>query len=238
MPPHWQRHAALSDTGAYRPRRARELIHIAVSRSQGRNIGRSDGPRVNHEITGYRACRLIGQDGKQLGIFDVRDAYDMALDEGLDLVEMSADAQPPVCKIMDFSKYRYEQQKKAKANRHKSQETKQMKFRCNISDGDYETKRKHVVRFLEEGNRVRITIMFRGREMSHTEIGQEILDRLVRDVGDLATVTQAPLMDRRDMIMVLAPTQEAIGRGAQRRAEASGGSRRRRKGRQSGEDSQ
>lgn len=198
-----------------------KVVKIAANRAQGRNP-RENGPRINRDITGYRACRLIDEEGTQLGIFEVRDAINLARERGLDLVEMSGDATPPVCKIMDYSKYRYEQQKKAKANKHKTQETKQMKFRCNISDGDYETKRKHVIRFLEAGSRVRITIMFRGREMSHTEIGREILDRLVDDLEGLATVIQSPLMDRRDMVMVLAPTQEAIGRGLQRRAEAAG----------------
>lgn len=143
---------------------------------------------------------------------------------------MSADANPPVCKIMDYSKYRYEQQKKAKANKHKAQETKQMKFRCKISDGDYETKRKHIIRFLEEGSRVRVTVMFRGRELSHVEIGESILNRLADDLEGTATVIQPPKMETRDMTMVLSPTQEALGRGIQRRQQNES-NRRQRKGR-------
>lgn len=110
------------------PRKRMEVVKIAVSRAQGRNNNhsRNQGPRVNRDITGYRVCRLIGADGSQLGMFDLRDAYNLANEQGLDLVEMSADANPPVCKIMDYSKYRYEQQKKAKANKRKAQETKQI----------------------------------------------------------------------------------------------------------------
>ena len=208
------------------------MVKIAASRSQDRNSReQSKGPRVNGDIRGYRVCRLISPDGKQLGLFDIRDALAHAMDQGLDLVEMSADANPPVCKVMDYSKYRYEQQKKAKANKHKAQETKQMKFRCKISDGDYETKRKHVIRFLEEGNKVRIVIMFRGREMSHPEIGENILNRLIDDLEGNATVLQRPIMEGRDMSIVITPTQEAIGRGVQRRfenANNSGNQRRRR----------
>lgn len=212
-----------------------EVVKIAVSRAQGRNSnrGQDKGPRVNRDITGYRACRLIGSDGNQLGMFDLRDAYSLAQEQGLDLVEMSADANPPVCKIMDYSKYRYEQQKRAKANKHKSQETKQMKFRCKISDGDYETKRRHIVRFLEGGNKVRVVIMFRGREMSHTEIGETILNRLIDDLDGMATVIQRPTLEGRDMAMVLTPTQEAIGRGIKRKTDnvASGQGRKSRQSR-------
>lgn len=211
-----------------------EVVKIATSRTQGRNAGRGreSGPRVNRDITGYRACRLIGSDGNQLGMFDIRDAYNLAQEEGLDLVEMSAEANPPVCKIMDYSKYRYEQQKRAKANKRKSQETKQMKFRCKISDGDYATKRRHIIRFLEDGNKVRVVIMFRGREMSHTEIGETILNRLLEDLDGIATVTQKPLMDGRDMSMVLSPTQETLGRGIQRKTENADAEEQRRKERQ------
>lgn len=212
-----------------------EVVKIAVSRAQGRNSnrGQDKGPRVNRDITGYRACRLIGSDGNQLGMFDLRDAYSLAQEQGLDLVEMSADANPPVCKIMDYSKYRYEQQKRAKANKHKSQETKQMKFRCKISDGDYETKRRHIIRFLEGGNKVRVVIMFRGREMSHTEIGETILNRLIDDLDGMATVIQRPTLEGRDMAMVLTPTQEAIGRGIKRKTDnvASGQGRKSRQSR-------
>lgn len=215
------------------------MVKIAVSRAQRNgNRGRDGGPRINRDITGYRACRLIGPDGAQLGIFEVRDAYIQAQEQGLDLVEMSAEATPPVCKIMDYSKYRYEQQKKQKANKRKSQETKQMKFRCKISDGDYETKRKHIIRFLEDGNRVRVTIMFRGREMSHPERGETILNRLVDDLSGTAIVIQTPKMEGRDMTMVLTPTQEALGRGIQRRTQNDSGKRQRRNRQEDGSSSE
>lgn len=199
----------------------KEMITIAVSRARSGASQGNTGPRMNRDIRGYRSCRLIGPDGSQLGIFDVHDALMQAEEQHLDLVEMNRDANPPVCKIMNYSKYRYEQQKKAKSNKRRAQETKQMKFRCKISDGDYQTKCRHIVRFLEAGSKVRIVIMFRGREMSHLDIGRNLLDRIAEDLKDDAIVLQRPSMDTpRDMVMVLGPTQEAIARGIQRRTEA------------------
>ena len=202
-----------------RQSRLRGMIPIANNR--GRNSQRVDqGPRINRDIRGYRACRLIDSDGTQLGMFGLYDAQRIADEKGLDLVEMSRDADPPVCKIMDYGKYRYEQQKKAKANRRRGQETKQMKFRCKISDADYQTKCRHIVRFLEGGNKVRVVIMFRGRELSHPERGRDILDRIAEDLKEDATVIQRPTMDTpRDMVMMLAPTKEAIARREDRRAQ-------------------
>ena len=169
-------------------------------------IARNDGPRINGEITS-RTCRLIGVDGSQLGLFGVRDALRIANDQGLDLVEIAPNAEPPVCKVLDYKKYKYEQDRKAKAAR-KNQakvEIKEMKFRPKIDVGDYETKKGHVLRFLGKGNKVKITIMFRGREMAHPEQGLAILEKLADDLKDLAVIEQQPKMEGRNMHMLIAP---------------------------------
>ena len=138
---------------------------------------------------------------------DVDDAQKIADDAGLDLVEIAPHANPAVCKVMDFGKYKYEQAMKAKAARKKQTkvEVKEMKFRPKIDTGDYETKKGHVVRFLGKGARVKITIMFRGREMAHPEEGMRILERLANDLADIATVEQEPKLEGRNMHMVIAP---------------------------------
>lgn len=183
----------------------------AAERGRCREIARNDGPRVNGEITS-RTCRLIGVDGSQLGLFGVRDALRIAQEQGLDLVEIAPNANPPVCKVLDYSKYKYEQDRKAKAAR-KNQarvEVKEMKFRPKIDVGDYETKKAHVMRFLKKGAKVKITIMFRGREMAHPEQGRIVLDRLAEDLKPWATVEQQPLMEGRNMHMLIAPIKGAF----------------------------
>ena len=183
----------------------------AAERGRCREIARNDGPRVNGEITS-RTCRLIGVDGSQLGLFGVRDALRIAQEQGLDLVEIAPNANPPVCKVLDYSKYKYEQDRKAKAAR-KNQarvEVKEMKFRPKIDVGDYETKKAHVVRFLKKGARVKITIMFRGREMAHPEQGRIVLDRLAEDLKDVATVESKPQMEGRNMHMLIVPIKGAF----------------------------
>ena len=175
------------------------------------DIARNDGPRINEEITS-RTCRLIGIDGSQMGLFGVRDALRIARDQGLDLVEIAPNAEPPVCKMLDYRKFKYEQDRKAKAAR-KNQakvEVKEMKFRPKIDVGDYETKKGHVIRFLKKGARVKITIMFRGREMAHPEQGRMVLDRLAEDLKDVATVEQKPLMEGRNMHMTIVPIKGAF----------------------------
>ena len=136
-----------------------------------------------------------------MGLFGVRDALRIAGDQGLDLVEIAPNADPPVCKMLDYKKYKYEQDRKAKAARKNQSkvEIKEMKFRPKIDVGDYETKKGHVIRFLKKGARVKITIMFRGREMAHPEQGRLVLDRLAEDLKDVATVEQKPLMEGRNM---------------------------------------
>ena len=174
-------------------------------------IAKNDGPRINEEITA-RTCRLIDADGSQLGLFGVNDAMKRAREHGLDLVEIAPNAEPPVCKILDYSKFKYEQARKAKAAR-KNQvkiEVKEMKFRPKIDVGDYETKKGHVLRFLKKGARVKITIMFRGREMAHPEQGRIVLDRLAEDLKPYATIEQKPLIEGRNMHMRVAPIKGAF----------------------------
>lgn len=174
-------------------------------------IAKQDGPRINDEITA-RTCRLIGVDGTQLGMFGIADARRIAYGQNMDLVEIAPNAEPPVCKVMDYSKYKYEQDRKAKAAR-KNQarvEVKEMKFRPKIDTGDYETKKNHVMRFLRKGARVKITIMFRGREMAHPDQGLNVLERLAEDLKPYATVEQQPKMEGRNMHMLVAPIKGAF----------------------------
>lgn len=174
-------------------------------------IAKSDGARINEEITS-RTCRLIGVDGSQLGLFGTPDALRIARQQGLDLVEIAPNADPPVCKVLDYRKFVYDQARKAKAAR-KNQvrvEVKEMKFRPKIDVGDYETKKAHVMRFLKKGARVKITIMFRGREMAHPEQGRQVLDRLIEDLKGFATVEQQPLMEGRNMHMLVVPVKGAF----------------------------
>jgi translation initiation factor IF-3 len=157
-----------------------------------------------------------------VGIVSAQDALEQARAADLDLVEVAPQANPPVCRIMDYGKYKYERAMRQKEARKKQAriEVKEIKFRPKIDRHDYETKKGHVVRFLNAGNRVKVTIMFRGREMAHTELGQRILDRLVEDLDGLATVEQPSKLDGRNMVMVLAPTKRpAIRPKAGERAE-------------------
>ena len=163
-------------------------------------------PRLNDEIR-VRECRLIGYDGTQMGIYATSQALRIAESEGYDLVEIAPQADPPVCRIMDYGKFKYDQAIKAKqARKNQSKiETKEMKFRPKIDVGDYTTKKKHVLRFLEGGNKVKITIMFRGREMAHPEQGLTILERLADDLKDVAVIENQPKMEGRNMHMLIAP---------------------------------
>ena len=172
---------------------------------------RQDGPRINEAIP-QGPVRLIAVDGSQLGVFGVDDAQRVADEQGLDLVEIAPNADPPVCRVMDYRKYKYEQDRKAKAAR-KNQakvEVKEMKFRPKIDVGDYETKKGHVMRFLKKGARVKITIMFRGREMAHPEQGRIVLDRLAEDLKPYATVESKPQMEGRNMHMLIVPIKGAF----------------------------
>ncbi len=158
----------------------------------------------------------MGPDGAQIGIVSTQEALRRAQDLDLDLVEVAPQANPPVCRIMDYGKYKYERDIRQKEARKKQSkvEVKEIKFRPKIDPHDYATKKGHVVRFLTAGARVKVTIMFRGREMAHTELGRRILDRLVADLSDLAVVESAPKQDGRNMVMVIAPTKKPAVKGA------------------------
>jgi translation initiation factor IF-3 len=151
--------------------------------------------------------RLVGPNGEQVGIVRIEDALRLAQEADLDLVEVAATARPPVCKLMDFGKYKYEAAQKARESRRNQTNTviKEMKLRPKIDPHDYETKKGHVVRFLKQGDKVKITIMFRGREQSRPELGYRLLQRLAEDVSELGFVESNPRQDGRNMIMVLGP---------------------------------
>lgn len=166
--------------------------------------------RINDAIR-VPAVRLIDENGEQKGIVAVRDALEYAFSKNLDLVEVAAAADPPVAKVMDFGKYRYELEQKAKlARKHQSQIlVKEIKLRPKIGVHDYETKRGHVRRFLDQRAKVKVTIMFRGRETSHPERGRDLLIRLAEDVKDIGVVESAPILDGRNMVMLLGPNKYA-----------------------------
>jgi translation initiation factor IF-3 len=155
--------------------------------------------------------RLVDQDGTQIGIVDTPDALRRARDQDLDLVEVAPQANPPVCRIMDYGKFKYERDVRMKEARKKQVrvEVKEIKMRPKIDTHDYGTKKGHVERFLKAGARVKVTIMFRGREMAHTELGRKLLDRLTTDLKELGTVDTFPKLDGRNMTMVFAPVKRA-----------------------------
>jgi translation initiation factor IF-3 len=176
-----------------------------------------DTTRINDAIRVSRV-RLIDDDGSQLGIKTTDEARDYAYGKNLDLVEVAAQADPPVAKVMDYGKYKYEQEQKAKqARKHQSQiQVKEIKFRPKIGVHDYNTKKGHVERFLNQRAKVKVTIMFRGREQSHPERGRDLLLRLADDVKEIGQIESQPLQDGRNMVMLLGPTKNA---GVKRDAE-------------------
>ena len=155
--------------------------------------------------------RLIGDDGAQIGVIKTDEALRIARDRDLDLVEVAPEARPPVCRVLDYSKYKYEQEQKQKqARKHQQQITvREIKFRPKIAQHDYETKKGHVERFLRHQDKVKVTIMFRGREVTHPERGEMILTRLAEELAELAVVEQRPIQDGRNMTMMLAPAKAA-----------------------------
>ena len=165
-----------------------------------------DGPRTNREIRA-REVQLIDQEGRNQGVVQTADALQQAEDTGLDLVEIVPTAEPPVCKILDYGKFRFLEQKKAAEARKKQKivEIKEIKLRPGIDDHDYETKMKAVRRFFDEGDKVKVTLRFRGREMAHQDIGYRLLERVRTETAAIAKVEAAPSMEGRQMIMVLAP---------------------------------
>ncbi len=164
------------------------------------------GPRYNEFIQSPKV-RVIDENGENLGVMFTREAFEQAQSVGLDLVEISPNADPPVAKFLDIGRFKYEAQKKANEQRkkQKTQEIKEIKMRPNIDDHDYDTKMKKVVEFLEEGDKVKVTMRFRGREMAHQHLAMEILEKVRGEVADLAKVEQMPKLEGRQMIMVMAP---------------------------------
>ncbi len=156
--------------------------------------------------------RLIGEDGNQIGIVPTEEALRYAQERDLDLVEVAPDARPPVTRVLDYSKYKYEQAQKQKAARkHQQQITiREIKFRPKIAQNDYDTKKGHVTRFLRGRDKVKITIMFRGREVTHPERGTALLDRLAEELSEIAVIEQAPIQDGRNMTMLLAPSKAVL----------------------------
>ena len=165
-----------------------------------------DGPRINDEIR-TNEVQLIDQTGANHGTVEFRAAMDLAAQAGLDLVEIAPNSVPPVCKILDYGKYKYQAQKKAAEARKKQKivEVKEIKLRPMIDDHDYDVKMRAMTRFFEEGDKVKVTLRFRGREMAHQELGVQLLDRVKGDTTEMAKVEQEPKFEGRQMIMVLAP---------------------------------
>jgi len=165
-----------------------------------------NGPRFNQFITSPKV-RVIDENGENLGVMYTREAIDQAADVGLDLVEISPNADPPVAKFLDIGKFKYEAQKKANAARktQKTQEIKEIKMRPNIDDHDYEVKMRAMHKFIGEGDKVKVTLRFRGRELAHGQIGMKLLQRVQEDMAEEAKVEQYPRMEGRQMLMVLSP---------------------------------
>lgn len=162
--------------------------------------------QINDEIRA-REVRLVGPESEQIGIKPLREALQMAADLNLDLVNVAPTAKPPVCRIMDYGKFRYEQQKKEKEARknQKVVDVKEVWFRANIEEHDYQTKFRNVVKFLKDGDKVKASVRFRGREITHADIGKRILERLASEVAEICNVERAPKLEGRSMIMILAP---------------------------------
>lgn len=183
------------------------MLRIGLDVSIGGGI--SVEPRINDRIR-VSEVRLIGPEGEQVGVVSIDTALRMAMDNDLDLVEIAPDAAPPVCKIMDFGKYKYELAQKAREAKKNQVQTviKEIKLRPKIDDHDYVTKKGHVERFLKHGDKVKVTIMFRGREQSRPEVGLRLLSRLAEDITEFGFVESTPKQDGRNMVMVIAPVRK------------------------------
>jgi translation initiation factor IF-3 len=188
---------------------------VPVPRRFDRQPPERDPTRINERIR-VAEVRLVDEDGSQIGVVATDEALAMAQERDLDLVEVAPQSRPPVARLLDYSKYKYEQEQKAKAARKHQQQVnvREIKLRPKIADHDYETKKGHVERFLKHGDKVKVTIMFRGREQAHPERGRMLLERLFEDLGDLAVIEQQPEQEGRNMHMLLAPSR-AAGRAEQ-----------------------
>lgn len=189
---------------------ATRIFFVYLSKSLGSSFRRwniiSKDHQLNEEIRA-KEVRLVGPDSEQLGIKPFREAMQMAIDANLDLVNVAPQAKPPVCRIMDYGKFRYEQQKKDKEARknQKIVDLKEVWFRANIEENDYQTKFRNVVKFLNEGDKVKCSVRFRGREITHAKLGQKILERVANEVAEICIVERMPKLEGRSMIMILAP---------------------------------
>ncbi len=165
--------------------------------------------RINGEITA-KEVRLISGSGEQLGVVSLKEALAMAGEQDVDLVEISPTAKPPVCKLMDYGKFKYEQSKKRDEARKKQKQVqiKEIKFRPGTDDGDYNIKMRNIVRFLNDGDKVKVTLRFRGREMAHQQLGAKLLERVKEDLAEIGTVEQFPKMEGRQMVMMVAPKKK------------------------------
>ncbi|MAT38503.1 MAG: translation initiation factor IF-3 [Ectothiorhodospiraceae bacterium] len=167
---------------------------------------KKDNTRINEDIRAEKV-RVVTDDGEQLGIMHPKDALRKAYEQELDLVEIAPQAKPPVCKIMDYGKYRYEQQKRERLQKKKQQtvQVKEVRFHPNTDTHDYDFKVRHARGFIEDGNKVKAAVVFRGRQMAHQEFGLELLERMIDDLDDIAIVEKEPNMEGRSMILILAP---------------------------------
>jgi translation initiation factor IF-3 len=192
---------------------------VPIPRRFDRRPPERDTTRINERVRAPQV-RLIGDDGNQVGIVARDEALEYARERDLDLVEIAADAKPPVCRVLDYSKYKYDQEQKRKAARkHQQQVTvREMKLRPKIATHDYETKKGHVLRFLKQNDKVKITIMFRGREVTHPERGEALLMKLAGELAEFGTIEQTPSQEGRNMTMLLAPVRATVN---SRRSEKS-----------------
>ncbi|MGY6278020.1 translation initiation factor IF-3 [Methylomonas sp. MgM2] len=170
---------------------------------------KKDATRLNDEITARRV-RLIGAEGEQIGVVSITEALQTAYDANLDLVEISPNADPPVCKVMDYGKYQFEQSKKLQAAKKKQKQIqiKEIKFRPGTEEGDYQVKLRNLTKFLNDGDKTKITVRFKGREMSHRELGMDLLKRIEGDLEEIASVEQFPKLEGRQMVMVMGPKKK------------------------------
>ncbi len=169
-------------------------------------VGKKDQTRINEAITSPEV-RVIGVDGQQVGVLPIREAQQIALDADLDLVEISPKVNPPVCRVMDYGKYVFEANKKRAAEKKKQKQikVKEIKFRPGTEEGDYQVKLRNLIGFLNSGDKAKVTLRFRGREMAHQEIGMDLLKRVAKDLEEYGVVEQYPRMEGRQMVMVLSP---------------------------------
>ncbi|MGZ6709674.1 MAG: translation initiation factor IF-3, partial [Solirubrobacteraceae bacterium] len=196
---------------------------MPVPRRFDRRPPERDSTRINERIR-VPEVRVIGDDGTQIGVMRTDEALRYAQERDLDLVEVAPEARPPVCRVLDYSKYKYEQSQKQKAARkHQQQITiREIKFRPKIAQNDYDTKKGHVSRFLHGKDKVKITIMFRGREVTHPERGTALLDKLASELSEIAVIEQSPIQDGRNMTMLLAPSKAVLAGEKDKTSETEG----------------